>query len=115
MQNHYTKQAEQVREYATEMARQLNHPYVGTEHLLLGLSHEYEGVAGQILSGCEVEEEKVLKVMNELITPEEGTGKRRKLAESPRRRISSVCMRSERKSCFWQCYMIRIALEPRSF
>ena len=34
MQNHYTKQAEQVREYATEMARQLNHPYVGTEHLL---------------------------------------------------------------------------------
>ena len=84
MQNHYTKQAEQVREYATEMARQLNHPYVGTEHLLLGLSHEYEGVAGQILSGCEVEEEKVLKVMNELITPEEGTGKRRKLAESPR-------------------------------
>ncbi len=125
MQNHYTKQAEQVREYATEMARQLNHPYVGTEHLLLGLSHEYEGVAGQILSGYEVEEEKVLKVMNELITPEEGTRKRRKLAESPRltylmkmrkkRRISSVCMKSEPRNYFWQCFMIRIVSEPRSF
>ena len=38
MQNQYTRQAEHAIKYAARMARKLKHPYIGTEHLLLGLS-----------------------------------------------------------------------------
>jgi len=44
-----TPRAKRVIEYAIEEARQLNHNYVGTEHLLLGLLREQEGVAAQVL------------------------------------------------------------------
>ncbi len=44
-----TPRAKKVIEYAIEEARALNHNYVGTEHLLLGLLRESEGVAAQIL------------------------------------------------------------------
>ena|SRR3990167_1892512 len=44
-----TPRAKQVIEYAMEEARNLNHNYVGTEHLLLGLLREQEGVAAQVL------------------------------------------------------------------
>src|SRR5262249_57615040 len=42
-----TPRAKKVIEYAIEEARNLNHNYVGTEHLLLGLLREQEGVAAQ--------------------------------------------------------------------
>ena len=41
--------ARKVIEYAVEEARALNHDYVGTEHILLGLLRETEGVAAQVL------------------------------------------------------------------
>src|SRR5206468_7338610 len=44
-----TPRAKKVIEYAIEEARNLNHNYVGTEHLLLGLIREEEGVAAQVL------------------------------------------------------------------
>src|SRR5881296_466506 len=44
-----TPRAKKVIEYAIEEARQLNHNYVGTEHLLLGLLREHDGVAAQVL------------------------------------------------------------------
>lgn len=44
-----TPRAKRVIEYAIEEARQLNHNYVGTEHLLLGLLREQDGVAAQVL------------------------------------------------------------------
>jgi ATP-dependent Clp protease ATP-binding subunit ClpC len=44
-----TPRAKKVIEYAIEEARNLNHNYVGTEHLLLGLLREHEGVAAQVL------------------------------------------------------------------
>jgi ATP-dependent Clp protease ATP-binding subunit ClpC len=44
-----TPRAKKVFEYAIEEARNLNHNYVGTEHLLLGLLREQEGVAAQVL------------------------------------------------------------------
>lgn len=46
----YTPRTKKVLELAVEEAMQLGHNYVGTEHLLLGLLREGEGVAGQILS-----------------------------------------------------------------
>ncbi|MDR3233926.1 MAG: ATP-dependent Clp protease ATP-binding subunit [Planctomycetaceae bacterium] len=44
-----TPRAKKVLEYSMEEARNLNHNYVGTEHLLLGLLREQDGVAAQVL------------------------------------------------------------------
>ena len=60
-----TPRAKKVIEYAIEEARNLNHNYVGTEHLLLGLLREHDGVAAQVLMnlGLKLEEvrEEVLR------------------------------------------------------
>jgi len=62
-----TPRARKVIEYATEEARNLNHNYIGTEHLLLGLLREQEGVAAQVLMnlGLKLEEvrEEVLNLL----------------------------------------------------
>src|SRR5262245_34084674 len=44
-----TPRVKKVIEYSVEEARNLNHNYIGTEHLLLGLLREEEGVAAQVL------------------------------------------------------------------
>lgn len=69
MQKDFTKQAAKVLETARALAKKWNHPYVGTEHLLLALRREFTGVAGQILAANKVEEEKITKVIEELISP----------------------------------------------
>ncbi|HUS46809.1 MAG TPA: ATP-dependent Clp protease ATP-binding subunit, partial [Phycisphaerae bacterium] len=53
-----TPRAKKVLEYAIEEARNLSHNYVGTEHLLLGLLREHDGVAAQVLMnlGLKLEE-----------------------------------------------------------
>ncbi len=53
-----TPRAKKVIEYSMEEARSLNHNYVGTEHILLGLLREQEGVAAQVLMnlGLKLEE-----------------------------------------------------------
>src|ERR671926_1404009 len=50
----FTKRTKQVLQYATEEARAFNHPYIGTEHILLGLTREGEGVAAQVLNNLGV-------------------------------------------------------------
>lgn len=62
----------------------MGHPYIGTEHLLLGLRAEYSGVAGQILAQNGVEEKEVLRLMDELIVPPEDVFAGHKPEESPR-------------------------------
>ena len=80
----YTEQAERAIRYASKKAREMQHPYIGTEHLLLGLRSEYSGVAGQILAQNGVEEKDVLRLMDELIAPPEDVFAGRKPEESPR-------------------------------
>src|SRR3989454_5319180 len=46
----YTSRAKKVLELAMSEARELNHRYVGTEHLLLGLLREEKGVAARVLT-----------------------------------------------------------------
>ncbi len=62
-----TPRAKKVIEYSMEEARNLNHNFVGTEHLLLGLLREHEGVAAQVLMnlGLKLEEvrEEVLNLL----------------------------------------------------
>jgi ATP-dependent Clp protease ATP-binding subunit ClpC len=54
-----TPRAKKVIEYAIEEARSLNHNYVGTEHLLLGLLREHDGVAAQVLMNLGIKLEEV--------------------------------------------------------
>ncbi|HEY1068038.1 MAG TPA: Clp protease N-terminal domain-containing protein, partial [Pirellulales bacterium] len=68
-----TPRAKKVIEYAMEEARNLNHNYVGTEHLLLGLIREQEGVAAQVLMNLGVKLEEVREeVLNLLSGGESG-------------------------------------------
>jgi len=52
----FTKRATQVLAHAEEEARSFDHPYVGTEHLLLGIVREGEGVGARALHALEVDE-----------------------------------------------------------
>ncbi len=54
-----TPKAKKVIEYAIEEARALNHNYVGTEHILLGLLRETEGIAAQVLMNLSLKLEDV--------------------------------------------------------
>ena len=73
-----TPRAKRVIEYAIEEARNLNHNYVGTEHLLLGLLREQDGVAAQVLQnlGLKLEDvrEEVLNLLGAGVEPEETSG-----------------------------------------
>jgi len=61
----FTPKAKKVIELAMEEARSLGHNYIGTEHLLLGLIREGEGVASQVLMNLGLELDKVrMEVMN---------------------------------------------------
>jgi ATP-dependent Clp protease ATP-binding subunit ClpC len=72
-----TPRAKKVIEYSMEEARNLNHNYVGTEHILLGLLREQEGVAAQVLMnlGLKLEEvrEEVLNLLGHGIEGAEGS------------------------------------------
>ena len=54
MQNIYTEKAERALKLAKRASARLKHPYIGTEHLLIGLLEETSGAAGQALQGAGV-------------------------------------------------------------
>jgi len=73
-----TPRAKKVIEYSMEEARNLNHNYVGTEHILLGLLREQEGVAAQVLMNLGLKLEEVREeVLNLLGHGMEGEGPER--------------------------------------
>src|SRR6266436_4534511 len=60
-----TPRAKKVLEYTMEEARNLNHNYVGTEHILLGLLREEEGVAARVLMNLGLKHDDVrVEVLN---------------------------------------------------
>ena len=70
-----TPRAKKVIECAIEEARSLNHNYVGTEHLLLGLLREHDGVAAQVLMNLGLKLDEVREeVLNLLGAGGEGDG-----------------------------------------
>jgi ATP-dependent Clp protease ATP-binding subunit ClpC len=64
-----TPRAKKVIEYSIEEARNLNHNYVGTEHLLLGLLREQEGLAAQVLMNLGLKLEDVHEEVLNLLAP----------------------------------------------
>ncbi len=75
-----TPRAKKVIEYSMDEARNLGHNYVGTEHILLGLLREQEGVAAQVLMnlGLKLEDvrEEVLSLLGHGLEGAEGGGER---------------------------------------
>ncbi|UCC26894.1 MAG: ATP-dependent Clp protease ATP-binding subunit [Gemmatimonadales bacterium] len=74
----YTSRAKKVLEFAMAEARDFNHSYVGTEHLLLGLLREEKGIAAQVLNslGVTLEEARAetLKVLGSDVSADEPAG-----------------------------------------
>jgi len=106
--------AKKVIEYAIEEARSLNHNYVGTEHILLGLLRETEGIAAQALTNLGLKLEDVRQNVLELL----GVGlddshgkKKRKLRDQPDLNQA----RMERKSReFWEQPTLELYIDPGS-
>jgi ATP-dependent Clp protease ATP-binding subunit ClpC len=63
----FTDRARRVVVLAQENARMLNHAYIGTEHLLLGLIHEGEGVAAVVLHDLGIDLDKVRANVEEIV------------------------------------------------
>ncbi len=74
----YTPRVKKVLALAQKEAKQLNHNYVGTEHILLGLLREGEGAAARILKSLDVDIERcrneILKELDPNFTPSEAGG-----------------------------------------
>ena len=66
-----TPRAKKVIEYAIEEARNLKHGWVGSEHLLLGLLREQDGVAAQVLIALGLNLEKVRKEVLRTVDPKD--------------------------------------------
>ncbi len=92
----FSKRARRCLAYAQEEAQRLNHPYIGTEHLLLGLVREENGVAARVLRSLGVEAYKVRSAVEEIIGlgEEKVTGK---IGLSPRtKRIIELAVNQAR-------------------
>lgn len=83
MIDRFTEKAREAIRLAVETAGELEHGYVGTEHLLLGLLREGTGVASMILEHYGVTEEKVLALMERLISPAAPTRLKGELEYTP--------------------------------
>ena len=73
----FTERARQVMTLAKEEAQRFNHNYIGTEHLLLGLIRQEEGVAAEVLNDSGVDLRKVRNAVEFII----GRGERRVIGE----------------------------------
>ncbi|MDP2937894.1 MAG: ATP-dependent Clp protease ATP-binding subunit, partial [Candidatus Omnitrophota bacterium] len=69
MFNRFTERARKVIILAKEEARRFNHDYIGTEHILLGLVREGEGVAASVLQKTGVSLEKIRLEIEKLVQP----------------------------------------------
>ncbi len=79
----FTKRARRVLTFAQEEARQMNHNYIGTEHLLLGLVREENGVAVRVLREMEIDPRQIREIVERTV----GRGQRTprgKLTLTPR-------------------------------
>jgi ATP-dependent Clp protease ATP-binding subunit ClpC len=87
----YTPRVKKVLALAGKEAQALHHSYVGTEHILLGLLREGEGVAARVLKSLEVDpartRNEILKELDPNFAPPESE------AESPRRAIREMSRR----------------------
>ncbi len=93
----FTERARKVLSLAEQMAAKLNHNYVGTEHILMGLVKESEGVAAKVLSRKNITEEKVTEKVTNMV----GRGKQKttgSIALTPRcKKVLNLSMDEARR------------------
>ncbi len=73
MKNNFTSRVSKVIRYSKEEAMRLGHDYIGTEHLLLGIIKEGEGIAVKILQNLGVDLNKLKKAIEDATAPSGGT------------------------------------------
>ncbi len=79
----FTERAQQVLVLAQEEAKRLNHNFIGTEHLLLGLGREGSGIAARALQNMGVDLSRVRQEV-ERITPKGGQAIQQGISYTPR-------------------------------
>ena len=67
MYERFTDRARKVMRLANQEAQRFNHEYIGTEHILLGLIREGEGVAAEVLKNLSVDLEEVRQRLEETV------------------------------------------------
>ena len=72
MNDRFTQRVRKVLFLAREEAGRMQHDYIGTEHLLLGIIREGEGVAAQVLRRLAVDFEQMQRAIKEIVTPQSG-------------------------------------------
>lgn len=82
----YTEKAKNVLKEAEKISRELNQNYIGTEHILLGLLREQTCAASKLLKERKAEEEKILQLIQELISPEHAVRQKERPGYTPRAR-----------------------------
>ena len=68
MQYRFTPSAAQAVQNAADAAGELGHNYIGTEHLLIGLVREENGIASRVLEEHDVTEDKLMELVSQLIS-----------------------------------------------
>jgi ATP-dependent Clp protease ATP-binding subunit ClpC len=86
----YTPRVKKVLALAGKEAKALNHSYVGTEHILLGLLREGEGVAARVLKSLDVDIERTRNEILRELDPQFSGRRRRRVAKRRRRRRLAV-------------------------
>jgi len=94
----YTPRVKKVLALAGKEAKSLNHSYVGTEHILLGLLREGEGVAARVLKNLEVDIERtrneILKELDPNFTPPEAEQESPQEQPSGRKDVKTPALRA---------------------
>src|SRR5216683_7155037 len=80
--NNFTPRAQQVLALAGKEAKRLNHNFVGTEHILLGLLREGDGVAARVLKNLDVDIEQTRQEILKELDPNFATQEEQASAES---------------------------------
>lgn len=106
----FTPRAKKVLELSWDEARQLGHNYIGTEHLLLGLVREGEGVSARVLENMGVELPKirqtVVRLLGECAKPESSTSNPEMLTEDEHKLIDDIGRLASRYSKMANKYAI---------
>src|SRR5436309_2363475 len=84
MYERFTDRARKVMQLANQEAQRLNHEYIGTEHILLGLVKEGSGVAANVLKNLDIDLRKIRLEVEKLVQSSPEVGTPGKLPQTPR-------------------------------
>ncbi len=104
MQEQFTRQAQKALKLAEKTARFCKHTYIGTEHILIGLLKEVDGTASMVLSDFNVDEEKLMSLIDRLITPPSDVLTEMKIGLTPR--AQKVIDRSVEEASAFEGYQV---------